>query len=64
MIRHIFNNIISNAIKYSDKNITIDINDIDNKGIKFIIKDQGIGIPYEEIKYLLEPFIVLLIEEP
>jgi signal transduction histidine kinase len=46
------------------KNITIDINDIDNKGIKFIIKDQGIGIPYEEIKYLLEPFIVLLIEEP
>jgi PAS domain S-box-containing protein len=56
MIRHIFNNIISNAIKYSDKNITIDINDIDNKGIKFIIKDQGIGIPYEEIKYLLEPF--------
>jgi signal transduction histidine kinase len=36
----------------------------DNKGIKFIIKDQGIGIPYEEIKYLLEPFIVLLIEEP
>jgi signal transduction histidine kinase len=64
MIRHIFNNIISNAIKYSDKNITIDINDIDNKGIKFIIKDQGIGIPYKEIKYLLEPFIVLLIEEP
>ncbi|MBX9889468.1 MAG: PAS domain S-box protein [Flavobacteriaceae bacterium] len=56
MIRHIFNNIISNAIKYSDENITIDINDIDNKGIKFIIKDQGIGIPYEEIKYLLEPF--------
>ncbi|MDI6033539.1 PAS domain S-box protein [Flavobacterium sp. LB2P84] len=56
MIRHIFNNIISNAIKYSSKNITIDLNEIDNKKIEFIIKDQGIGIPDEEIKYLVDPF--------
>ncbi|MDI5950046.1 PAS domain S-box protein [Flavobacterium yafengii] len=56
MIRHIFNNIISNAIKYSSKNITIDLNEIDNKKIEFIIKDRGIGIPDDEIKYLLDPF--------
>ena len=56
MIRHIFNNIISNAIKYSSKNITIELNEIDNKEIEFIIKDQGIGIPNDEIKYLLDPF--------
>ena len=56
MIRHIFNNIFSNALKYSSNNITIDLNKIGNKEIQFIIKDEGIGIPYEEIKYLLEPF--------
>lgn len=56
MIRHIFNNIISNAIKYSSKKITIDLNEIDNKKIEFIIKDQGIGIPEDEVKYLLDPF--------
>jgi PAS domain S-box-containing protein len=58
MIRHIFNNIISNAIKYSceNKKITIDVDEVDNKEIKFTIKDLGIGIPSEEIKYLLEPF--------
>ena len=56
MIRHIFNNIISNSIKYSTKNIIIELNEIDNKEIEFAIKDQGIGIPYEEIKYLLDPF--------
>lgn len=56
MIRHIFNNIISNSIKYSSKNIIIELNEIDNKEIEFTIKDQGIGIPNEEIKYLLDPF--------
>ena len=56
MIRHIFNNIISNAIKYSNQNITIDLNETSNNEIKFVIKDNGIGIPNMEIKYLLEPF--------
>lgn len=56
MIRHIFNNIISNSIKYSNKNIIFELKEIDNKEIKFTIKDQGIGIPNEEIKYLLDPF--------
>ncbi|SHG30578.1 PAS domain S-box-containing protein [Flavobacterium segetis] len=58
MIRHIFNNIISNAIKYSSetKKITIDMDETNNKEIKFVVKDKGIGVPNEEIKYLLEPF--------
>lgn len=58
IIRHIFTNIISNAIKYSceNKKITIDIDEVVNKEIKFIITDRGIGIPSEEISYLLEPF--------
>ncbi|WP_366184697.1 PAS domain S-box protein [Flavobacterium ovatum] len=58
MIRHIFNNIISNAIKYSsyNKKITITLDETNNKEVKFTIKDRGIGIPQEEIKYLLEPY--------
>lgn len=56
MLRHIFNNLFSNALKYSNNDITIDLNKTGNKEIQFIIKDEGIGIPYEEIKYLSEPF--------
>ena len=58
MIRHIFNNIVSNAIKYCDesKHIFIDIYLADNQKIKFEIQDQGIGIPPEELTYLIEPF--------
>jgi signal transduction histidine kinase len=58
MFRHIFNNIISNAIKYSheSKKITIDVHQINHDKIQFDIEDQGIGIPAEDIQYLLEPF--------
>jgi PAS domain S-box-containing protein len=58
MIRHIFNNIISNSIKYSheSKKITIDVHQINHDKIQFDIEDQGIGIPAEDIQYLLEPF--------
>ncbi|MDX6747469.1 PAS domain S-box protein [Polaribacter sp. PL03] len=56
MIRHILNNIISNALKYSSKNITIHLSKTKKKEVKFIIKDLGIGIPTDEIKYLLEPY--------
>jgi PAS domain S-box-containing protein len=58
MIRHIFNNIISNAIKYSpeSKKITIDVHQINHDKIQFDIEDQGIGIPAKDIQYLLEPF--------
>jgi PAS domain S-box-containing protein len=58
MIRHIFNNVISNAIKYSSETekIVIFINEVASKKIKFEILDKGIGIPPDEIKNLSEPF--------
>lgn len=58
MIRHILNNLLSNAIKYSPESNKINfyVDEIDNNEIKIVIKDQGIGIPAEEIKFLLEPF--------
>jgi signal transduction histidine kinase len=58
MIRHILNNIFSNAIKYSpeDKKINIDVDEINGSEIKITLRDRGIGIPKNEIKYLIEPF--------
>ena len=58
MIRHIFDNLISNAIKYSpeNKSINIDIDQVNENEIVITLQDQGIGIPENEIKYLLEPF--------
>ena len=50
-------NLISNSIKYSGENTFIEFNTElrDNKCI-IEVKDDGIGIPIEEQKYLLEPF--------
>ena len=56
MIRHIFNNIISNAIKYSTEDVEIHLEEAEKKYIKFKIIDTGIGIPKKEMKYLLDPF--------
>lgn len=51
-----FSNIINNACKYSNyKVVQVFIEAIDNKVI-VMIKDQGIGIPKEEIKYIYDPF--------
>lgn len=51
-----FSNIISNACKYSDYNhVTVSIGASDDY-VYIIIKDKGIGIPENEIKYIYDPF--------
>lgn len=57
MMRHILNNLFSNAIKYSLKEKTIDVN-IDHRDsfIKIEIKDYGIGIPPEDLEKLFTSF--------
>ena len=56
-LRHILMNLLSNAIKYSpdEENIEFIISCHQQKAI-FIIKDQGIGIPQEDLEHLFEPF--------
>lgn len=50
-------NLISNSIKYSGENTFIEFNTKLSNDICIIeVKDNGIGIPIEEQKYLLEPF--------
>ena len=56
-LKRIFVNILSNAIKYSYENGTINVSlgEIDDK-IKIMIKDTGIGIPKENLKNIFERF--------
>jgi len=49
-------NIISNGVKYSDNEEVFVSLTANNKIIKIVITDIGIGIPPEDIPYLYEPF--------
>lgn len=54
----IMTNLLSNAIKFSPKGGIIYINTLKNDNlISISIKDQGIGIPKEEQKYIFNRFI-------
>jgi PAS domain S-box-containing protein len=53
----VISNYIGNAIKYSDKKLTIEITSrIDQNSVIFSVKDEGMGIPKEELSYIFERF--------
>jgi signal transduction histidine kinase len=57
-LRILFNNIISNAVKYSPsqgKPVEVDIGRSD-KNITVTVRDHGPGIPREELPLIFEPF--------
>lgn len=56
-IDQVINNLLTNAIKYSKRetNINIKMKSI-KKGVEVCIKDQGIGIPENEIEKIFKPF--------
>ncbi len=57
MLKNIYHNLISNAIKYSAENDVIRIEtSIENNQLKLIVQDSGIGIPREEQKNMFERF--------
>jgi signal transduction histidine kinase len=56
-IKNIVINLISNAIKYSDKDTDVEVSiNEDQAGVSLSVKDYGIGISQEDIKRLFEPF--------
>ncbi len=56
-INQVFNNVISNAIKYSPENESISVRmSEDEKNYTIFIKDTGIGIPKEDINHIFERF--------
>lgn len=57
LIKYIFNNLLSNAIKYSPRGGKIELGIEQIKNHLFIkVKDEGIGIPEEEIELIFNPF--------
>jgi len=57
IIKNIFFNLISNAIKYSDEAKVIDVKlNSANDSVNISIKDQGIGIPKEDQKLMFSRF--------
>jgi PAS domain S-box-containing protein len=57
LLRHIFGNLLSNALKYSPPEAPIQF-DITREGSEalFVVRDRGIGIPEEDRQWLFEPF--------
>lgn len=57
MLKNVFINLFSNAIKYSEPATTIDcFVNIENQELNISIRDQGIGIPEEEQQHLFTRF--------
>lgn len=60
-INQLFMNLFINAIKYSEKGeITVELKQTNYDGKiywEFILTDQGVGIPKNELEYIFEPFI-------
>lgn len=57
ILRNIMLNLVSNAIKYSPKNCHINIAVIHLQDkIEISVRDQGVGIPLEDQKYLFKRF--------
>jgi PAS domain S-box-containing protein len=57
LLRQILQNLLSNALKYSPPSgvVTFDL-DMQDGRATFTIRDQGIGIPEDELAHVFEPF--------
>ncbi len=57
LMRQVISNLMSNAIKYSPEDKAIQVSlDRSNETCVLAVRDQGIGIPEDDVKHLFEPF--------
>ncbi|HYD15353.1 MAG TPA: HAMP domain-containing sensor histidine kinase [Hyphomicrobium sp.] len=54
----IFNNLISNAVKFTPRggSVVVEVIELGNGGVKITVRDTGIGMEDDEIRVALEPF--------
>ena len=56
-MRQVINNLLTNAVKFSHRGTTITVRVMKQNGFNIIeVKDQGQGIPENEIPLLFQPF--------
>lgn len=58
-LRQVLDNLLSNAVKYSNPNTEIEVGIIpvdQSEGVSFFVKDQGLGIPKDELDKLFKPY--------
>lgn len=57
MLRHVWDNLIANAIKFGPENGTVTIRLAVDKGLtRFIIEDEGCGLSEEALKHIYDKF--------
>ena len=57
LMDHVLTNLISNAVKYSGSDPRLDIRACrQDQAVQFIIRDNGVGIPKEELKRVGDRF--------
>jgi PAS domain S-box-containing protein len=57
LLRHILNNLLSNSVKYSDPGSIVELKvQIVSGNIVFMVSDNGIGIPENDLKHIFETF--------
>ncbi|WP_448572688.1 ATP-binding protein [Trichothermofontia sp.] len=57
LLRQVFVNLLSNAVKYSPKDSCIQIKLIGEANqVRCLVRDQGIGIPKQDMERLFQPF--------
>lgn len=57
LLRHIFSNLITNAVKYSQQGTPVkwSVSRLDGDAV-FLVQDHGMGIPEDDLKRLFTPF--------
>jgi len=57
LLTNVFENLISNAVKYSSKDTSVMVSGaIDSDHVTITVEDQGIGIPADDIPRLFQPY--------